>query len=133
MKKNNLDKNSDEYKIKVINRFCSHLKKGMSEYSFVECDYRDIERYADEIDAKGNNESQVEKIKKALRESFLYWEKLALEIFFNSEKKAFFPLWIYYVKNRFHWGIEDNRKPKTKYTNIEIPETEIGEIKNIGK
>jgi hypothetical protein len=103
---------SDEkFKEGMIERFCKHLRKGLSEYSFVECDYRDIEKIATELDTRENMESQVEKIKKALRESFSYWEKLAFEILKDDSKKFFFPIWIFYVKNRFHWG-EDYKKVK---------------------
>jgi hypothetical protein len=113
---------NDKAKEKIISNFCEHLKKGYSEYSFVECDFRDIEKFAVELDMRENKKSQVEKIRKALRESFFFWEKLALDMIKDNDKKFFFPVWIFYVKNRFHWGDTSEKKtfPKNKITEIDL-------------
>lgn len=121
MSKKNINIGSKQKEM-LIERFCEHLRNGFSEYSFVECDYRDIEKFALELDERKKGESQVEKIKKALRESFCYWEKLAFSIL-NGEKKYFFPMWSFYVKSRFHWGIEDSKHTKKqKKENINLIE-----------
>lgn len=133
MKQVRINKQDDKNKEEIIDRFCEHLKSGLSEYSFVECDYRDIENFAIELDKRNNKASQVEKIKKAVRESFCYWEKLAFDILKDGKKKFFFPLWIFYVKHRFHWGIEDKKKKETDKKEIEVNLSLDNDVKEIEK
>jgi len=110
MEKTRKHKIDDKVKLKLIDDFCKHLDKGYSEYSFVGCDYRDIEEYAYYLDNKSKNSMQVEKIKKSLRKSFFYWENLAFEMYEKSDKKHFFPLWMFYMKGRFLFGIAEKNK-----------------------
>ncbi|MCX6165044.1 MAG: hypothetical protein NTU73_09360 [Ignavibacteriae bacterium] len=114
MKKNKFNKLNDIAKVKLVNEFCKHLISGFSEYSFVECDYKDIEKYAQELDNQNDNLYYVEKIGRASRESFLYWEKLGIEMFEKNDKKYFFPVWIFYVKSRFKWGEKNKSKSQSQ-------------------
>jgi hypothetical protein len=122
MDKTKKNKISDKEKIKIIDDFCRHLDEGFSEYSFVDCDYRVIEEYAYNLDNKSKNSMQVEKIKKSLRKSFFYWENLAFKMYENSDKKHFFPLWIFYMKGRFLFGITEKNKTdgKTKIIDVNL-------------
>lgn len=109
-----------DYKRKeeIIEKFCKHLRKGYSEYSFTEYDYRDVQGFASELDNKNNNTKQIDKIDNAYRDSFFFWENLAIDMIKDENKKYFFPVWIFYVKNRFHWG-EKKRKKISKENEIE--------------
>jgi hypothetical protein len=118
-------------KLKIIDDFCRHLEKGYSEYSFADYNFREVEEIAKEIDEKNMNNIQVEKIKKSIRKSFLYWEKIAFEIYENESKKHFFPLWIFYMKSRFQFGVSEYKKPNEKKKSIEVNlclDNEVGEI-----
>lgn len=117
----------------LIDNFCKHLKKGYSEFSFKECDYREIEEYAKELDKSNKKISQVDKIKKAIRESFYFWENMVFEILEDEKKKYFFPAWIYYVKARFNWGMEDRKKFDLKDRKILVNLSQDSEIKEIEK
>lgn len=131
MKKTLTKKQTDNNKLKIIDDFCSHLEKGYSEYSFAECDFREIEKISLEEDEKNNNNYQVEKIKKSLRKSLFYWENIALEIYNDTTKKHFFPVWIFYMKNRFRFGepVNKNTIDKKKLSNINLClDNEVREI-----
>jgi hypothetical protein len=121
MKKNINYTNTDK-KEKIIDDFCKHLRKGYSEYSFRDFDYRDVIIFANEIDGRNENSEQVDKIDKAFRESFYFWEDLAFNMVRNENKKFFFPVWIFYVKSRFHWGEKKRKKdiPKNEIENIDL-------------
>jgi|WetSurMetagenome_2_1015567.scaffolds.fasta_scaffold1147023_1 hypothetical protein len=131
MEKYTLKKLDEKEKEKIIFNFCKHLKDGYSEYSFVECDYKNVGKYAIELDKRNNKESQVEKIQRAMRESFYFWEKLALDMVKDESKKYFFPVWIFYVKSRFHWGEKNKKKslPRNKIVEIDLSlDNDIKEI-----
>jgi len=104
---------TDEKKVKVIEEFCAHLEEGKCEYSFVEFDFRKIEEFAVQLDKKNGDDEMVEKVKRALRASFAHWENKLFEMYDKSDKKFFFPLWIFYTKSRFGFGASEY-KPKKK-------------------
>jgi hypothetical protein len=108
-------------KEKIIENFCEHLRKGYSEYSYKDYDYRDVQHFASALDVKNGNTEQVDKIDKAFRESFYFWENIAVDMIKDDTKKFFFPVWIFYVKSRFHWGEKKRRKiPKNEIVNIDL-------------
>jgi hypothetical protein len=133
MKKVRKNKSDDEAKTKIIDDFCKHLDKGFSEYSFVDCDYRDIEEYAINLDKKNGNTVNVEKIKKSLRKSFLHWENIAFEMYEKNDKKHFFPLWIFYMKGRFLFGITEKNKLDDKKKIIDVNLSLDNDIREIEK
>jgi hypothetical protein len=126
------DKKKDTLKkLKCIEDFCRHLEKGYSEYSFVEYDFREIEKFAKEIDEQNMNNIQMEKIYKSIRKSFRFWEEMAFEIYKSESKKYFFPLWIFYMKSRFQFGNSKYKEPNKKKKTIEVNlclDNEVGEI-----
>ncbi len=132
MKKSNKRQAEDD-KVKIIDDFCRHIEKGYSEYSFVDYDFRDIERFATDIDKNNNNNLQVEKVKKSLRKSFLFWEKIAFEIYKDETKKHFFPLWIFYMKSRFQFGASEYKKSNEKKKIIDINLCLDNEVREIEK
>jgi len=95
MKKSNKRQAEDD-KVKIIDDFCRHIEKGYSEYSFVDYDFRDIERFATDIDKNNNNNLQVEKVKKSLRKSFLFWKKLHLK-FTKMKPRSIFSHYGYFT------------------------------------
>jgi hypothetical protein len=133
MKKRRVNKSEDEEKINIIESFCEHLDKGFSEYSFVDSDYRDIEEYAKYLDEKNKNSLQVNKIKKSLRKSFLHWENIAFEMYEKNDKKHYFPLWIFYMKGRFLFGIAEKNKLDDKKKIIDVNLSLDNDIKEIEK
>lgn len=111
---------ADEKKAKVIEEFCSHLEEGRCEFSFVEFDFRKIEEFAYELDKKNGNDDMVEKIKRALRKSFAFWENMLFEMYESDKKKYFFPIWIFYTKSRFGFGAMEYKTKKDKKEIIKI-------------
>ena len=110
----------------LIDSFCKHLESGMSEHSFIEKDFREIREIADSIDKINNNKEQYEKIMKAFRISYNFWEKLAIKMMTDKETKHNYNLWIFYMKCRFHWGIieEDEKINEKKEININLTLTD---------
>lgn len=134
MEKFDINNLTDKEKVNLVNALCRHLKKGFSEYSFVKCDYKLIEKYASELDEKNQNSILADKLNRASRFSFYYWEKIGIEIFNNEKDKKYFPMWMFFVKNRFLWGAKRNKQNenKNKITNAEyilIPEKTTKENK----
>lgn len=101
---------NDKNKKEIIERYCKHLEDGYSENSFVDYDHFEIHQFALELDEKNKNSKYIEKIKKAFRKSFYKWEEMAVQMLDNPQKKFFFPIWLFYVKNRFLWGESDKNK-----------------------
>jgi hypothetical protein len=120
MKKNIFKSVSDDEKINIIEDFCKHLEEGRCEYSFVEYDFRDIEVFASELDKKNKDSGMLEKIRKSLRKSFAFWEKMLVDIYSNPEKRYFMPLWIFYVKSRFGFGISKFKSRENEDEIIDI-------------
>jgi hypothetical protein len=132
-KENNELKYEDKIKTKTIDNFCKHLEDGHSEYSFVDCDFMDIEEYAKYLDTKNNNNIQVEKIKRSLRKSFLHWENIAFEMYKNDSKKHFLPVWIFYMKGRFLFGVVEKNKSNRRNKVIDVNLSLDNDIKEIEK
>lgn len=133
MKKKERVKSEDENKIKMIDDFCKHLEKGYSEYSFVDCDYTEIEEYAKYLDAKNENNIQVEKIRRSIRKSFMYWEDIVFKMYEKNDKKHFFPVWIFYMKGRFLFGVVDKYNSEKRKKIIDINLSLDNDIKEIEK
>jgi hypothetical protein len=124
---------SDKDKIKIINDFCKHLDAGNSEYSFTEYDFRDIEEFAVDLDSGKKGYFYIEKIKKSMRKSFRFWEKTLFEILNDEKKKYLIPLWIYYMKSRYRFGIEEYKKSKPRNNKIDIRLSTESDVKEIEK
>ncbi len=79
---------------KIIPLFLDHLAKGLSKKSFVECDWRTIEKYVDDL-------SPLKKsVEVAERTGRKYWEELGQDI--TSGKKRGNPAtWIFTMKNKY--------------------------------
>jgi hypothetical protein len=133
MKRTLKNKMTDKEKLKVIDDFCKHIEDGHTEYSFIEYDFRDIEEYAFYLDDKKGNTLQVDKIKKSLRKSFLIWEDILFEIKNDVKKKYLIPLWIFYMKSRYSFGVEEYKKSKPKNNKIDIKLSTESNIKEIEK
>ena len=133
MEKRKTNRLTDEQKIKIIDNFCKHLEDGKCEFSFVEQDFRDIEEFAIKLDKKNKSLQMVEKIKMSLRKSFAFWEDRLFEMMNDSKKKYIFPIWIFYVKGRFHFGASEYKPKKNKMKNIEIDLCLDNDVKKIGK
>ena len=56
---------------KLIPYYIKHLKKGLSEASFGQCDYNKLEEFA-------KNENLYDKIEDAKRDALRFWEILAI-------------------------------------------------------
>ena len=112
--------NDAQNKIKKINDFCEHLKKGYSEKSFQNCDYLMIESYADEIDCINKNEEQINKIKNAMRASLNYWETKAIELMDGKINKLNIQLWMFVMKCRFGWAPVKNENNNTTEKVVEV-------------
>ena len=117
-----ISKMSLEQKKKLIDSFCKHLKNGFSDFSFPNCDPLDIERLAKELDADASSKlraSQVQKIKKALRENLKFWEDIGIKgikgirkkgaLFTNFNSSAY----IFYMKIRFGLNLKEFIKDKS--------------------
>jgi hypothetical protein len=133
MEKRTNSKLTDAQKIKIIDNFCKHLEKGKCEFSFLEQDFRDIEEFAFKLDKKDKSLKLVEKIKMSLRKSFAYWEEKLFEMMNDSKKKYVFPIWIFYMKGRFHFGASEYKTKKSKLKNVEIDLCLDNDVKKIGK
>jgi len=120
MRKNICKSVPDDDKIKIIEDFCKHLEEGKCEYSFEEYDFRDIEAFASDLDRRNKDLEMLEKIRKSLRKSFAFWEKMLIEIYTNPDKKYFMPLWVFYVKSRFGLGISRYKSRESEDEIVDI-------------
>ena len=91
-------------KKKTVVQYCEHLKRGYSKHSFPELDFRTVEKYAREL-------KLTDSIKKAERESLLFWERQGIE---NLTKKL--------NEKVLFWGIQ-NKTPGEKINLDEITVT----------
>jgi hypothetical protein len=127
------NKLTDTDKVKIINDFCKHLDSGNTEYSFTEFDFRDIEEFAIDLDARKKGYSYIEKIRKSMRKSFRFWENILFEIINEEKKKYLIPLWVYYMKSRYRFGIEEYKKSQPKNSKIDIKLSTESDVKEIEK
>jgi|GEM_PF-1368632 hypothetical protein len=112
--------NETQHKIKLINSFCEHLKKGYSEKSFQDCDYMLIESFANDVDCINKNDFQKQKIKKAMQASLYYWETKAIDLMNGKAGKFSFQVWMYMMKCRFGWMPMKIEKEDTEETVVEV-------------
>jgi hypothetical protein len=133
MDKNKSGKLTDEQKIKIINDFCRHLEEGKCEFSFVDYGFREIEEFAFRLDRKDRSLKSVEKIKMSLRKSFAFWEKKLFEMMEDSSKKYIFPIWIFYMKGRFNFGVSEYKPKRNRGKKIEVDLSLDNDVKKIGK
>jgi len=114
---NDIVTEDNKNKVALINKYCSHLSKGLSPESFVEAGYKYIESAADVIDKSSvkNNFPQKEKIEKAGRNGLKKWENFALAYFKDNERFNA-TAWTFFMKNKFGWKDkpDDNLNPNDK-------------------
>jgi hypothetical protein len=103
----NAAKDSDPEQLnKWIKAYIIHRAEGFSKESFIECDYRTIEKY---IESNIDLQSLKKELEKAERAGFKYWEQLGKDL--SSGKVRGNPaVWIFTVKNKF----PDQYKDKTE-------------------
>ena len=106
---------------KIIIAYCSHLKKGYSEMSFLDVGYEEVENLAKELDEKNKNNRYTKLIMQAKREGRLYCEKIGLEGISGEIQKFNGSAWMFLMKNRFGW--------KDKNDNINESEEKIINVK----
>ena len=123
--------NAAEYTIEeiteLIERYIKHRAEGFSKESFVDCDYRTVEKHIENPVLK----AKKLELQKAERQGILYWEKLGRDL--ASGKIQGNPTsWIFNVKNRLGWKdkteVENSHSFKDKPTiNLVSQERSINE------
>ena len=92
---------------KLIPAYINHLESGLSEKSFVPCDYLELEEFA-------QKENLMDKINQAKRASQKFWESLATKAYYSDMNRFYYELWIFVMKARFGWSdIPKVEKPDT--------------------
>jgi DNA-binding transcriptional MerR regulator len=81
----------------LIAKYCEHRAQGYSKESFIDCDYRTIERHIEEYAADLQPEKR--EMDKSERKGRFYWEKLGKKIAATGEGNP--TAWIFNMKNRF--------------------------------
>jgi hypothetical protein len=66
-------------KMDAVEKFCRHLRDGFSKECFIDFDYSEVHRMADEIDKENNNNECSDLIERAYREYKYYWEKAGID------------------------------------------------------
>lgn len=88
---------------KIIAAYCSHLKKGFSEMSFLDAGWEEVENTAKELDEKSGGTHFLKMINQAKREGRLYCERIGLEGISGEIPKFNGSAWMFLMKNRFGW------------------------------
>jgi hypothetical protein len=84
----NENKYSKISKLEVIEKFCKHLRDGFSKDCFVDFDFTEVHRMAEETDKGNNNTDCMEMIERAYREYKYYWEKHGIENMYTEVRKG---------------------------------------------
>ena len=66
-------------KTDIILKFCEHLRNGYSRECFVDFDYNDVHKMAEETDSDNNNTNCMEMIERGYREYKYFWEKQGIK------------------------------------------------------
>lgn len=75
------DKNN---KSEAIMKFCEHLGNGFSKECFVDFDYTEVHKMAEELDNQNNNKECADMIERAYRAYRHFWEKAGIENMFKE-------------------------------------------------
>jgi hypothetical protein len=71
----NETKYSKNSKTDVIKQFCAHLGKGFSKECFVDFDYTEVHKMAEELDEQNNNTEFTDMIERGYRAYKYFWEE----------------------------------------------------------
>ena len=66
-------------KIDVIKKFCDHLGNGFSKECFVDFDYSEVHKMAEEMDAQNNNTEFKDMIERGYRAFKFFWEEQGIK------------------------------------------------------
>jgi hypothetical protein len=80
----------------LIPLYIDHISKGFSKRSFIECDYRTIEKHLENIDLC----TLKKELEKAERIGRKFWEQIGIEIS-NGKAKGNPATWIFTMKNKY--------------------------------
>jgi hypothetical protein len=83
----NENKYLNNNQLEVIDKFCKHLGNGFSKECFVDFDYTDVHRMAEELDSRNNNTECMDRIEQGYRMYKYFWEKQGIENM-NAEIKT---------------------------------------------
>ena len=103
---NKTNKHGSIKNIKLLEKYCSHIKEGYSKYSFVECSYSEIEEIASALDEINSNNgfSYRKMIERAHREGMKKWEEIGINGCINIKKGFRQSVWFFFMKNIYGWS-----------------------------
>lgn len=119
---NKVNKPGSIKKIKIIEKYCCHIKEGYSKYSFVECSHTEIEEIANELDEMNanNNFSYKKMIEAAYREGMKKWEGIGINGCQVNKNEFRQGVWFFFMKNIYGWSDKPVVKKEAEEKKIKL-------------
>jgi hypothetical protein len=105
----------------VFPLYIEHRAKGYSKKSFVECDYRTLEKY---LEQNVDLHPLKKELERADREGLKYWEEIGRKIT-TGELRGNPATWIFTMKNKYPDDWQDTQKIDTTVNIPTLPDIHI--------